>query len=253
MTIHLLIIDALNLVRRIYAASGSPCIERCQRAIQQIIYHSQPSHAVAIFDGKYRQASWRYQLLPEYKMGRVTMPVDLMNELPYIRDIFIKNNIPCWHLAQYEADDLIATLSDKVTKAGNQVTIISTDKGYCQLLSTNIRIRDYFQRRWLDHDFVENTFAVLPNQLPDLWGLAGINSSNICGVPGIGLKTAAQLLTQHPTLEHIYTNLSSLPQRWQDKLTAYREQAFLCRKIARFDNNIPLQGNLQQLRFISPR
>lgn len=248
MTVHLLIVDALNLVRRIHAAQGSPCAERCHWVIQQIIQHSQPSHAVAIWDGEERQLSWRYQLLPEYKADRPMMPVELMNELPNITDAFNKCGIQCWNLAQCEADDLVATLSNKVIKAGYQVTIISTDKGYCQLLSPTLRIRDYFNKRWLDHVFVERTFGVQPCQLTDFWGLSGMNNNKVSGVPGIGPKTAAQLLNQYKTLEQIFENLASLPQRWQKKLASCQEQAYLCRKIATLDTHLVIHGNLQQLR-----
>lgn len=250
MTVHLLIIDALNLIRRIHAAQGSPCAERCLWVIQQIIQQSKPSHAVAIWDGEERQQSWRYRLFPEYKADRPTMPEELKNELPNITDAFKKCGIQCWNLAQCEADDLIATLSNKVSQVGHQVTIISTDKGYCQLLTPTLRIRDYFNKRWLDQIFVERSFGVQPCQLTDLWGLAGINNSKISGIPGIGPKTAAQLLNQYKTLEQIYENLVSLPQRWQNKLVSCREQAYFCRKIATLEKNLVIHGNLQQLRLI---
>lgn len=80
--------------------------------------------------------------------------------------------------------------------AGHQATIVSTDKGYCQLLSPTIRIRDYFQKRWLDAPFIASEFGVTPEQLADYWGLAGISSSKVPGVAGIGPKSAAQLLNE---------------------------------------------------------
>lgn len=84
----------------------------------------------------------------------------------------------------------------KVACAGHQATIVSTDKGYCQLLSPTIRIRDYFQKRWLDAPFIASEFGVTPEQLADYWGLAGISSSKVPGVAGIGPKSAAQLLNE---------------------------------------------------------
>ncbi|MGQ7156041.1 5'-3' exonuclease H3TH domain-containing protein, partial [Escherichia coli] len=99
------------------------------------------------------------------------------------------------------ADDLAATLAVKVTQAGHQATIVSTDKGYCQLLSPTLRIRDYFQKRWLDAPFIDKEFGVQPQQLPDYWGLAGISSSKVPGVAGIGPKSATQLLVEFQSLE----------------------------------------------------
>ncbi|SUI13760.1 exonuclease IX [Salmonella enterica subsp. enterica serovar Enteritidis] len=121
------------------------------------------------------------------------------------------------HQTGNEADDLAATLALKVTEAGHQATIVSTDKGYCQLLSPGLRIRDYFQKRWLDAPFIEKEFGVLPRQLPDYWGLAGISSSKVPGVAGIGPKSATQLLIQFQNLEGIYAHLDEVPEKWRKK------------------------------------
>ncbi|VFT77095.1 DNA polymerase I [Klebsiella aerogenes] len=112
--------------------------------------------------------------------------------------------IRCWASPGSEADDLAATLAVKVAQAGHQATIVSTDKGYCQLLSPTIRIRDYFQKRWLDAPFIASEFGVTPEQLADYWGLAGISSSKVPGVAGIGPKSAAQLLNEFQDLEGLY-------------------------------------------------
>lgn len=186
--VHLLIVDALNLIRRIHAVQGSPCVETCQHALDQLIMHSQPTHAVAVFDDENRSSDWRHQRLPDYKAGRPPMPEELHNEMPALRAAFEQRGVPCWSASGNEADDLAATLAVKVTQAGHQATIVSTDKGYCQLLSPTLRIRDYFQKRWLDAPFIDKEFGVQPQQLPDYWGLAGISSSKVPGVAGIGPK-----------------------------------------------------------------
>jgi protein Xni len=181
--VHLLIVDALNLIRRIHAVQGSPCVDTCLHALEQLIVHSQPTHAVAVFDDEDRAQGWRHQRLPEYKAGRAPMPETLDAEMPALRAAFEQRGIRCWALAGNEADDLAATLAYKVAHAGHQATIVSTDKGYCQLLSPTILIRDYFQKRWLDAPFIAKEFGVTPEQLPDYWGLAGISSSKVPGSP----------------------------------------------------------------------
>lgn len=150
--------------------------------------HSQPTHAVAVFDDENRSSGWRHQRLPDYKAGRPPMPEELHDEMPALRAAFEQRGVPCWSTSGNEADDLAATLAVKVTQAGHQATIVSTDKGYCQLLSPTLRIRDYFQKRWLDAPFIDKEFGVQPQQLPDYWGLAGISSSKVPGVAGIGPK-----------------------------------------------------------------
>ncbi|WP_032322411.1 MULTISPECIES: flap endonuclease Xni, partial [Enterobacteriaceae] len=148
------------------------------------------------------------------------------------------------------ADDLAATLAVKVTQAGHQATIVSTDKGYCQLLSPTLRIRDYFQKRWLDAPFIDKEFGVQPQQLPDYWGLAGISSSKVPGVAGIGPKSATQLLVEFQSLEGIYENLDAVAEKWRKKLETHKEMAFLCRDIARLQTDLHIDGNLQQLRLV---
>ncbi|MCW2474916.1 flap endonuclease Xni [Candidatus Symbiopectobacterium sp. NZEC151] len=248
MPVHLLIIDALNLIRRIHAVQGSPCVTACQHAVTQLLQHSQPTHAVAVFDDEQRADSWRHQLLPDYKAGRPPMPENLALELSHIRQALETMGIVCWHTPGNEADDLAATLATKVAQAGHQATIVSTDKGYCQLLAPTIQIRDYFQKRWLDVPFIAQEFGVSPQQLPDFWGLAGISSSKIPGVVGIGPKSASQLLAQAGTLEQIYQQLDAVPEKWRHKLESQREMAFASRQVATLRTDLALEGNLQQLR-----
>jgi len=245
---HLLIVDALNLIRRIHAVQGSPCAETCLHALEQLIVHSQPTHAVAVFDDEARNQGWRHQLLPDYKAGRPPMPEPLHQEMPALRAAFEQRGIHCWATPGNEADDLAATLAVKMAQAGQEATIVSTDKGYCQLLSPTIRIRDYFQKRWLDAPFIDQEYGVTPQQLPDYWGLAGISSSKVPGVAGIGPKSATQLLSTFPTLEALYDNLAEVPEKWRQKLEAHREMAFICRDVARLQTDLQLDGNLQQLR-----
>ena len=178
------------------------------------------------------------------------MPEDLHAEMPIIRSAFEQYGFSCWGAQGNEADDLAATLAVKVAEAGHQATIVSTDKGYCQLLSPTIRIRDYFQKRWLDAPFIASEFGVSPQQLPDYWGLAGISSSKVPGVAGIGPKSAAQLLTDFQDLEGIYAHLEDIPEKWRKKLEVHKEMAFTCREIARLQTDLQLDGNLQQLRWV---
>jgi protein Xni len=176
------------------------------------------------------------------------MPEPLHQEMPALRAAFEQRGIRCWATPGNEADDLAATLAVKMAQAGQEATIVSTDKGYCQLLSPTIRIRDYFQKRWLDAPFIDQEYGVTPQQLPDYWGLAGISSSKVPGVAGIGPKSATQLLSTFPTLEALYDNLAEVPEKWRQKLEAHREMAFICRDVARLQTDLQLDGNLQQLR-----
>ncbi|MCS3434080.1 flap endonuclease Xni [Klebsiella sp. BIGb0407] len=248
MTIHLLIVDALNLIRRIHAVQGTPCVKTCLHALEQLITHSQPTHAVAVFDNESGSENWRHKILTGYKAGRTPMPENLQLEMPVIRDAFTRRGVCCWHSEGNEADDIAATLAVKVAGSGHQTTIVSTDKGYCQLLAPTLQIRDYFQKRWLDAPFINNEFGVKPEQLADYWGLAGISSSHIPGVPGLGPKSAMPLIQQFSTLEQIYQQIDAVPEKWRNKLLQHQELAFASRQVARLKTDLHLEGNLQQLR-----
>lgn len=249
MMIHLLIIDALNLIRRIHAVQSSPCGDSCISAVLQLISHTSPTHIVAVFDEEGRHNSWRHEKLPDYKAGRQPMPDNLQAELPTLINQFESKGIHCWQSHGDEADDLAATLAKKIADAGQTVTIVSTDKGYCQLLSPAIRIRDYFQKRWLDVPFIEKEFGVQPHQLPDYWGLAGISSSKVPGVTGIGAKSATLLLQQYHSIENLFANLENVDEKWRKKLIGQLDIATTCRDIATLRTDIALQGNLNQLRY----
>lgn len=249
MTYHLLIVDALNLIRRIHAVQGSPCQQTCTQALQQLLLHTRPTHAVAVFDDDERRDGWRHQLLPDYKAGRPPMPDDLQAEMPQLREAFRAAGVACWTSRGNEADDLAATLAVKIAAGGHQATIVSTDKGYCQLLAPTIVIRDYFQKRWLDMPFIAQEFGVTPQQLTDYWGLAGISSSKIPGVAGIGPKSASQLLAEFGSLAAIYQQLSAVPEKWRKKLEQHREMAFISQQVATLKTDMALDGNLKELRY----
>lgn len=256
MSIHLVIIDALNLIRRVHAAQpGEPDVQNtarvCCQALGKIINSSNPTHIVAVFDHHGEDRGWRADLLPKYKEGRKPMPPELLAGMDTIQDAFMAIGIDSLLSDGDEADDLVATLALKVADRGQQATIISTDKGYCQLLRPTLQIRDYFQHRWLDSPFIEKEYGVKPEQLPDYWGLAGISSSKVPGIPGIGPKAAAELLSLYPNLEAILA-ASDLPPKWQKKVDEHRETAIASKQVASLKTDLELGFNLQDIRYQAP-
>ncbi|RXJ72523.1 flap endonuclease Xni [Veronia nyctiphanis] len=253
MTINLVIIDAMNLIRRVHAVQPNPediagTAQVCCQALRKIIKSTQPTHMVAVFDHVGQDRGWRAELIPEYKQGRKPMPEALAEGLDTIQDAFWSMNIDSLLSSGDEADDMIATLASKVAEKQGQVTIVSTDKGYCQLLHPMIRIRDYFQQRWLDAPFVEKEFSVKPEQLADYWGLVGISSSGVSGVPGIGPKTASSLLQTYGTLDTVFS-AEDIPTKWQKKLDGQKELAVNCKQVATLKTDVVLGFNLQDIRF----
>lgn len=268
MSVHLVLIDALNLIRRIYAVQERPFIQSkeqlngelaektqqqvlfntqqaCAKALENILKQVQPSHALAVFDSQ--NPCWRNKLYPDYKKGRKKMPAHLANELSNIQDAFFQFSVDSLLSEEDEADDLIATLATKMALHGQNVTIISTDKGFLSLLSPHIYVYDYFNRRYLDENYVKDKFDIKPAQLVDLWTLTGDNTNKIPGVSGIGQITAASLLNEFGSLGAILKSDNIKPSI-HEKLIASREQITLSRKLLTLKRNIPLGFNLKDIR-----
>lgn len=252
-SLHLVIIDALNLLRRVHSAQPDPddiarTITTTSRTLNRVIQEAQPTHIVAVFDHHSSDRGWRAELLPSYKEGRKPMPTVLEQNLDRIQQAWWELGIDSLLSEGDEADDLVATLAVKVASHSEKVTIISTDKGYCQILSPTLQIRDYFQQRWLDAPFIDKEFGVKPEQLPDYWGLTGISSSQVSGVPGVGPKAAREILTQYPSIEAAFAS-SDLVAKYRKKLDQHIALARACRQVATLKTDIELGFNLQDLRF----
>lgn len=268
MPVHLVLIDALNLIRRIYAVQERPFIQSkvlmngelaektqqqvlfntqkaCTKALENILNQVQASHALAVFDNQ--GPCWRTKLYVDYKKGRKQMPVHLANELPNIQDAFLQLNVDSLVSEEDEADDLIATLATKMALHGQDVTIISTDKGFLSLLSPHIYVYDYFNRRYLDENYVKEKFDIKPTQLVDLWTLTGDNTNKIPGVQGIGQITAAELLNEYSSLSAVLQSVTLKPSI-QQKLETSSDQIALSRKLLTLKQNIPLGFNLKDIR-----
>ncbi|MGY3925826.1 flap endonuclease Xni [Aeromonas simiae] len=255
---HLLIIDALNLIRRIHAVQAGQSLTPEQALIatratlinttRKLLAQAAPTHAIAVFDAEVR--GWRKVRFPAYKEGRTPMPTELRTGLETLQDAFWELSIDSLLSQTDEADDLIATLARKVAHHGQAVTIISTDKGFCQLLCPEIRIRDYFNKRWLDLPFVQSQFGVTSAQLVDYWALTGVSGSGIKGVPGIGPKSAAALLQAHGSLEAILS--SERDDKAVKRVHAHADEARLACELVRLRDDIELGFNLRDLRLPLP-
>jgi protein Xni len=263
MSTHLVLIDALNLIRRIYAVQERPFLlnnelaentkkqvlfntqQACGQALAKILEHLQPSHALAVFDSE--QPCWRYQLYPDYKKGRKKMAEHLALSLPAIQDEFMQHQVDSLIPEEDEADDIIATLSIKMALKDKDVTIVSTDKGFLSLLNPHIRVYDHFNRRHLDNNFVQSKFNVKPQQLMDLWTLTGDNTNKIPGVAGVGQVTAAQLLNKYGSISGIL-KATDIKATLANKLAEHNEQITLSRELLTLKKDIPLGFNLKDIR-----
>lgn len=210
MATHLLLIDALNLIRRIYAvdsqqSGNSPELAikntffRVQNATRKLLKQSQATHAIAIFDG---EESWRYHYYSGYKQSRKPMPSELAKALPEIYKAFSDLGITVYVPEHDEADDVIATLASKASENNIQSTIVSTDKGFLPFLNDRIFVYDYFKSVFITPSDVVTKFSITHHQLVDFWALNGDKTNDIPGVPGIGKQGAINLLTTFQNVEN---------------------------------------------------
>jgi protein Xni len=247
---RLLIIDGLNLVRRLHAAQGDEAdiqglSQRVNGACTKLLSFHQPSHVALVWDGA--AVSWRKHLYPDYKKGRKPMPEALAQGLGTIKQALKERGIHSIE-AESEADDVIATLATKLVKRGGEAIIVSTDKGFCQLSHPRIHQWDHFAQQYLDVQALETKLGIDRAQLLDFMALAGDSGNRIPGIPGIGPKSASELLRSFRTLSSLYSSLDKLGAKQARKLAEGRDMARLSYKLAQLQTALPLNLRLSQFR-----
>ena len=201
-----------------------------------------PTHFAVIFDSA--KKNFRNDIYTEYKANRSETPEDLAPQFEYIRKAVKAFSLPSIELINYEADDLIATYAKQIVDAGAKVTVISSDKDLMQLVSDKIRLYDPMKNKVLGENEVFEKFGVKPNQVIDVQSLAGDSSDNIPGVPGIGVKTAAELINKYKTLDILLKNIEEIPQnKRRETLLMNRDKAILSKKLVTLKEDVPVQEN----------
>ncbi len=201
-----------------------------------------PTHFAVIFDSA--RKNFRNDIYSEYKANRAEAPDDLAPQFEYIRKSVEAFNLPSIELINYEADDLIATYAKKITEAGAKVTVISSDKDLMQLVSNKIRLFDPMKSRVIGEKEVFEKFGVKPNQVIDVQSLAGDSSDNVPGVPGIGIKTAAELINKYKNLENLLQKASEIPQnKRRETLLSNKDKAILSKKLVTLKDDVPVKND----------
>ena len=207
-----------------------------------------PTHFAVIFDSA--RKNFRNDIYSEYKANRSEAPDDLAPQFEYIRKSVKAFNLPSIELLNYEADDLIATYAKQITNAGAKVTVISSDKDLMQLVSNNIRLYDPMKSKVIGEKEVYEKFGVKPNQVIDVQSLAGDSSDNIPGVPGIGVKTAAELINKYKTLDVLLTKASEIPQnKRRETLLENKDKALLSKKLVTLKDDVPVTDDPSDFKF----
>ncbi|PHQ70433.1 MAG: DNA polymerase I [Paracoccus sp.] len=210
-----------------------------------------PTHAAVIFD--HSAKTFRNEIYDLYKANRPEPPEDLRPQFPLTREATRAFNISCIEVEGYEADDIIATLACQARDAGGAVTIISSDKDLMQLVGDGVDMLDPIKAKLIGPDEVREKFGVGPDRVVDVQALAGDSVDNVPGAPGIGIKTASQLINDFGDLETLLARAEEIKQpKRRQTLIDHAEQIRISKRLVQLDCDTPLDFTLQSLEVRDP-
>ncbi len=205
-----------------------------------------PTHFAVIFDSA--RKTFRNEIYSNYKANRAEAPDDLAPQFDYIRKSVLAFNLPSLELINYEADDLIATYVEMILKEGAKATIVSSDKDLMQLYKKNVRIYDPMKNKFISEEDIKNKFGVGASKVIDVQALAGDSSDNVPGVPGIGVKTAAELINKYGDLEKLLKSAHEIKQnKRRETLIENKDKALISKKLVTLKSDAPVNKNLTEL------
>ena len=262
---HLYLVDGSSYIFRAYHAlppltrksDGLPIgavsgfCNMLNRLLRESKGDDAPSHLAVIFD--HSSKSFRNDLYPEYKAHRPDTPEDLRPQFGIIRHATRAFNVPSVEMEGFEADDLIATYARQAEAAGATVKIVSSDKDLMQLVNAQVVMYDQMKDRVFGIAEVVEKFGVAPEKMIDLQAMAGDSVDNVPGVPGIGVKTAAQLLDEYGDLDTLLERAGEIKQtKRRENLIEFADQARLSRDLVTLKTDVPVEVPLDEFGVINP-
>ena len=223
--------------------------------LEDVLKREQPTHVAVAFDPS--GPNFRHEMFPEYKANREATPEDIKVAVPYIKQILEAYRIPIIQIAGYEADDVIGTLAKKFANAENQVYMMTPDKDYGQLVDENIfmykpphsgNVPEVLGVKEVNEKFgIDN-----PRKVIDILALWGDSIDNIPGVPGVGQKTAANLIAKYGDIENIIKNISQLKGKQKESFENNIEQLRMSYKLATIKTDVPVEVSLDEMKLETP-
>ena len=206
-----------------------------------------PTHFAVIFDAA--RKTFRNEIYSDYKANRSEAPDDLAPQFEYIRKSVLAFNLPSVDLLNYEADDLIATYIEQILAKGAKVTIVSSDKDLMQLYKKDVRLFDPMKNKFITPEDIVNKFGVVSEKVIDVQSLAGDSSDNVPGVPGIGVKTAAELINKYGTLEKLLDNAQEIKQnKRRETLIENKDKAIISKKLVTLMKDAPVEKKIEEFK-----
>src|SRR5262245_25129124 len=212
----------------------------------KLLDETDADHIGVIFDAG--RATFRNEIYADYKANRPEVPSELIPQFGMVRDATRACNVASIEMEGYEADDIIATYAVEAKKAGAEVTIVSSDKDLMQLVNDRVRMLDPIKNKPISFPEVQEKFGVTPDKVIDIQALAGDSTDNVPGVPGIGVKTAAELINTYGNLEELLKRAGEIKQpKRRENLLANAELARISKKLVTLSSDVKLDTPLEGL------
>jgi len=250
---HVYLVDGSGFIFRAFHAlppltrpDGTPvnAVYGFVAMLMKLLAETDADHIAVLFDAK--RENFRNEIYPEYKAHRPPPPEELIPQFALIREAVEAFNLPAIEMEGYEADDLIATYAKQAVAAGADVTIVSSDKDLMQLVSDKVTMLDAMKNREIGPDGVVEKFGLGPDKVVDIQALSGDSTDNVPGVPGIGVKTAAQLIEEYGDLDTLLDRAEEIKQpKRRQNLIDNAELARVSRELVRLKQDVPVKVPLE--------
>ncbi len=238
---------AFHAIRQLTDSSGLAlnAVYGFTRMLLKLIKEERPDYIAVAFDTP--APTFRHDLYDLYKANRAEQPEEMRHQIPLIKQVVEAFNIPIFEMDGYEADDLLATLATQAVSHGVTAIIVTSDKDMLQLITDDIKVfNPHNESKMLDAKAVRERFGVGPEQMRDLMAMAGDSSDNVPGVPGIGPKTARDLLIEYGTLDGVYEHVDEIksPKR-RENIAENKPLALLSRELVTLKLDVPLDADIE--------
>ncbi len=249
---HSLIYQSFYAIRDLSSPTGEPTNAVFGFLMQlRKVLDRKPAYLAVALDAPGK--TFRHAMYADYKATRKPMPEELRVQIPMIKELLSGYGVTVVSREGFEADDVIATLAQSAEKEGISVVICTTDKDAEQLISDKVRVLELRKDQLTDVEGLRQKKGITPEQVTEVLGLGGDSSDNIPGVPGIGPKTATELINRYGTLEGVLTHVDEIAgAKRQENLRNYAEQARMSRELAKLDSTVPLEVSLDALKVREP-
>lgn len=257
---ELYLIDGSSYIYRAYHAMGplsnsqgfpTGAIFGFTNMISKTLKDKSPERIAVVFDAK--GPTFRHEMFSQYKANRPPAPEDLILQIPRIHELVVAYSIPIICVQGYEADDVIATVAAKANSLGWKTIIVSGDKDLTQIVNPQSVMWDPQKDVVYDEHGVKEKFGVNPSQIIDFLALTGDSSDNVPGVPGIGPKTAMNLIEIYDSLSELYNHIEEIKQKKvKANLLNHREDALLSKRLVTLKSDVPIDVSIEDLRLGEP-